>query len=215
MESRGNPNIICNRCGKRGHIKRNCRVKIVCDRCGKLGHIKSNCRVKLKDDNVNANVIHEDRNDDQLNWEKCFSIGVIEKHDNVEHQVDEHSNANVSIDYKKEWIIDSGCTHHATGSASLLSDVRPHDGTQAIVTADNTVHPVKKEGHLNVRAERTNGGSIAFNNVYHVPGLKKNLVSVSQITKSGRYVLYSSCPQVKLMLKRQVRVLVPHSGMLD
>ena len=51
------------------------------------------------------------------------------------------------------------------------------------MTADNSMHPVTKEGDLN-------DGSVLLKDVYHVPGLKKNLASVSQITDSGRYVLF-------------------------
>ena len=47
----------CYKCGKLGHIKRDCRVKVKCDRCGKLGHIKSNCRVRLRE--AETNVAHE------------------------------------------------------------------------------------------------------------------------------------------------------------
>lgn len=97
---------------------------------------------------------------------------------------------NVSIDYEKEWIVDSGCSHHATGDASLLSSVRRHDGGRAIVTADNSVHPVVNEGKLNIKVNNTNCDNISIDDVYHVPGLKKNLLSVPQITKSGRYVLF-------------------------
>ena len=51
------------------------------------------------------------------------------------------------------------------------------------MTADNSMHPVTKEGDLN-------DGSVLLKDVYHVPGLKKNLASVSQITDSRRYVLF-------------------------
>ena len=51
------------------------------------------------------------------------------------------------------------------------------------MTADNSMHPVTKEEDLN-------DGSVLLKDVYHVPGLKKNLASVSQITDSGRYVLF-------------------------
>ena len=33
---------------------------------------------------------------------------------------------------------------------------------------------------------------VSLKDVYHVPGLKKNLASVSQITNSGKYVLFGS-----------------------
>lgn len=45
-----------------------------------------------------------------------------------------------------------------------------------------------KEGHFK-EGDSSNGG-IFLENVYHVPGLKKNLASVSQITDLGRYVLF-------------------------
>ena len=72
------------------------------------------------------------------------------------HQLGVLCDSNFSIDNEKKWIIDSGCSHHATGNDSLLSSVRQHDGERVIVTADNSVHPVIKEGNLKVKAEEGN-----------------------------------------------------------
>jgi len=33
-------------------------------------------------------------------------------------------------------------------------------------------------------------GAVKLNDVFHAPGLKRNLVSVSQITDSGKYILF-------------------------
>ena len=51
------------------------------------------------------------------------------------------------------------------------------------MTANISMHPVTKEGDLN-------DGSVLLKDGYHVPGLKKNLASISQITDSGRCVLF-------------------------
>ena len=65
-----------------------------------------------------------------------------------------------------------------------------HDGNRAIVTADNSINPIEKEGSVNVQIDSSSDGKIVLKHVYHVLGLKKNLVSVSQITDSGKYVLF-------------------------
>ncbi|KAF7843277.1 Retrovirus-related Pol polyprotein from transposon TNT 1-94 [Senna tora] len=91
-------------------------------------------------------------------------------------------------DFNDEWIIDSGCSHHVTGDDSVFLELRQHDGERVIVTADNSTYPVMKEGVVKIGVDRDT--DIKLNDVYHVPGLKKNLVSVSQITNSGKYVLF-------------------------
>ncbi|GKF63393.1 retrovirus-related pol polyprotein from transposon TNT 1-94, partial [Tanacetum coccineum] len=88
----------------------------------------------------------------------------------------------------KEWIVDSGSSHHDTGNASLLLEVRQHKEERVIITADDSTHPVEKEGVIKIKVgdER----ALKLEDVYHVTGLKINLVSVPQITASGKYVLF-------------------------
>ncbi|KAF7839276.1 putative mitochondrial protein [Senna tora] len=57
-----------------------------------------------------------------------------------------------------------------------------------IVTADNSTHPVVKEGVVTI--DVNDQASLKLHDVYHVPGLSKNLVSVPQITDFGKYVLF-------------------------
>lgn len=127
-------------------------------------------------------------------WEQCFSIKTIET-DNVA-SVMKSTDANIDvtnfINNKNEWIFYSGCSHHTTGDATLLSDVSPHLRKWFIVTANNSLHLVIKEGNfnLNVEGNSLSDNVIALKDVYHVPSLKKNLASVSQITGSCKYVLF-------------------------
>ncbi|KAK1391496.1 hypothetical protein POM88_010552 [Heracleum sosnowskyi] len=112
-----------------------------------------------------ANVVHESSGE-QTKWEKCLSIEVSGeplKTTYVVQPIDATASVNSSIDYTNEWIVDS-----------------------VIVIADNSLHPVVKEGFYN----EDNSDGVRLDDVYHVPGLKKNLASVSQITDSGRYVLF-------------------------
>ena len=112
---------------KPGHFKRDCQVKVVCHHCGKPGHIKPNCRVKMQESEANA--VHESKSSSNPIWEHYLTIEVLDQPTNVTatvHQDDVFTDAHAFIDYNEEWIVDSGCSHHATGNETLLSDVRPH-----------------------------------------------------------------------------------------
>ncbi|KAG6470352.1 hypothetical protein ZIOFF_071420 [Zingiber officinale] len=106
------------------------RKSIKCYRCGKIGHIKENCWVKLKEGNVAGTELIEDEED----WGKCFM---------AENKTMDAMN---SINFDKDWIVDSGCGHHLIGDDRKFSNIQQYSGRQAIVIADNTVHQVKNQG---------------------------------------------------------------------
>ena len=54
---------------------------MVCDRCGKPGHIKPNCRVKIQ--KLEANVVHESKNSSDPIWEYCLTTEVLDQPTNV------------------------------------------------------------------------------------------------------------------------------------
>ncbi|KAK4381915.1 Retrovirus-related Pol polyprotein from transposon TNT 1-94 [Sesamum angolense] len=118
---------------------------------------KKRSRTKLSRANVACEDNDGNNESDQLNWEQCFTTEVVEESDSA--NIGSTSNqAQINYaNYKDEWIIDSGCSHHVT------------------------------EGAVKIDADET---SVKLDDVYHVPGLKKNLISVSQITNSGKYVLF-------------------------
>ena len=148
-------------------------------RDSKSGHIKKFCCVKLHDEDTNT--AYEVEESDDIKWEQGFSIEVIDQSAEMASTMHPIGVTGV-IDYEKEWIVDSRCSHHATGDANLLSDVRPHEGKRVIMTADNSLHPVMKEGNFNSSNDTK---CVSLKDGYHVPGLKKNLASFSQITDSG------------------------------
>ncbi|KAK3023537.1 hypothetical protein RJ639_044891 [Escallonia herrerae] len=170
--------------GESSHSEKNNQLRwknVRCYRCRQLGHVKRMCRVKLVDEN--ANMVTDEASD-QPKWKQCFSSVVAEALANTS------ATFSAPVNYEKEWIIDSGCSHHVTGNDSLFLELHQHSGDKMIITADNSVHPVEKEGNVCIALERLKEDDIVLSNVYHVPGLRKNLVSVSQITNSGKYVLF-------------------------
>jgi hypothetical protein len=109
-------------------------------------------------------------------WGKCFMAGTT--------TIDALS----SIDYKNDWVVDSGCGHHLTGDESKFSSFRDYKGNDAIVIADNSIHPVEKKGVVTIKG---NGDEqITLKSVFQVSGMKKNLFSVVNAVDAGHYVLF-------------------------
>ncbi|KAK8540118.1 hypothetical protein V6N13_048794 [Hibiscus sabdariffa] len=102
-------------------------------RCGKPGHVKKYCRVKLP----KVNVASEKDDDDQIKWEQCFTVEVNE----VSTQM--HALSNIAK-YEEEWIVDSGCSHHVTGNDSLFLEMRQHKMDLVFPTTDDSAYPVAK-----------------------------------------------------------------------
>ncbi|KAH0665460.1 hypothetical protein KY290_030000 [Solanum tuberosum] len=129
-------------------------------RCGKIGHIKKNYRVKLS----KVNVTYTNEEDEQMKWEQCFSIQVVEQ--KLARDFVNYANNNKS----EEWIVDSWFSHYVTGDDSLFSEKRDHHGDRVTITADNSTYPVAKESVVKIEVVGDKSKSIKLQDVYHVPG---------------------------------------------
>lgn len=64
-----------------------------------------------------------------------------------------------------------------------------YKGRRMIVTADNPILPITHVGQT-VITPWFNLQQVKLQNVFHVKGMKKNLLSVSQLTTSSNYVMF-------------------------
>ncbi|KAG6478070.1 hypothetical protein ZIOFF_061502 [Zingiber officinale] len=152
--------------------------------CDKLGHIRKDCRVKLKSENyVNlADVAKESEKEDD--WKNCFLTDIVDTQRKTCLIVEGISHTKHPP--KNEWIVDSGCDHHLTGDESTFSCSQLHDSGRGIITADNTIRKIHKEGTVVIDNNR--GESITLKSVYHVSGIQKNLFSVANAVDAGNFV---------------------------
>ncbi|CAI7841384.1 unnamed protein product [Closterium sp. NIES-53] len=80
------------------------------------------------------------------------------------------------------WFLDTGATHHMTHLALFLTNVGALGDVARVVFGNNKSLPVVGVGSTRLIVD---SGPVEITNVLHVPGLKVNLLSVSQLAKKG------------------------------
>ncbi|KAK3041270.1 hypothetical protein RJ639_001372 [Escallonia herrerae] len=149
-----------------------------CFNCKKKGHMAKECRLKKKGVESNATTFKVEEE-----WDaKAFF--AAEDEDLAFTAI-----ASNRINYEKDWIVDSGCSNHMTGDVEKLQNLSDYKGSRVVVTANNSKLPIAHVGSAIV-SPQSNDDEVPLQNVYHVPGMKKNLLSVAQLTSSGHFVLF-------------------------
>ncbi|XP_012854394.1 PREDICTED: uncharacterized protein LOC105973899 [Erythranthe guttata] len=82
----------------------------------------------------------------------------------------------------KNWVLDSGATHHITSDLQNLSMHSNYVGNEDVVVGNGNEIPIS---HIGSGSINSHGSSFALNNVLCAPLIKKNLISVSQFCKQN------------------------------
>ncbi|KAM2299462.1 hypothetical protein ACFXTI_001304 [Malus domestica] len=153
-----------------------------CYNCGKMGHMAKDCWTKKTPVESNtATSSSKENSEDGWDAEALFATEEEELALTVTTQE--------RIDYKNDWIVDSGCSNHMTGDKQKLQNLSEYKGGRVVVTADYSRLPIAHIGKAIV-TPRYNSNQVPLQDVYHVPGMKKNLLSMAQLTSSCHYVLF-------------------------
>lgn len=89
------------------------------------------------------------------------------------------------VNYENDWIIDSGCLNHLTGDIKKLEDLEKYKGSQRYNSKLYITHVGKT-----IISHRFSPEQIQLQKVYHVLGIKKNVLSDVKLTTQGNYVLF-------------------------
>jgi hypothetical protein len=87
------------------------------------------------------------------------------------------------------WFLDSGASFHMTGDRDLFSDLEDKDLGVHIEMGDDGRYSATGIGTISF--ERESGKPFVLKEVMHVPGLKKNLISVAMLEDKGYDVVFS------------------------
>eukprot|EP00253_Pinus_taeda_P006505 PITA_06505 len=87
------------------------------------------------------------------------------------------------------WYLDSGASFKMTHDKELFSDLEEKYLQMHIEMGDEGKYSVTRLGTITFQMEH--GAPLTLKNVIYVPGLKKNLVSISILEDRGYYVIFS------------------------
>ncbi len=87
------------------------------------------------------------------------------------------------------WYLDSGASFHMSGDKNIFSTLEEKDLEMRIEMGDDGKYHVLGEG--TVVFQREHGAPFTLTDVKYVPGLKKNLVSVTMLEDKGYDVVFS------------------------
>lgn len=137
------------------------KATIECFKCHNLGHFQYECPTWNKEANY-AELEEE---------EELLLMAYVEQHETT------RSNA---------WFVDSGCSNHMCGDSGMFSSIDT-SFSHYVKLANNTRMKVAGKGVVKLML---NGVNYAIGDVYCVPELKNNLLSVGQLQEKGVAVLF-------------------------
>lgn len=148
-----------------------------CYKCNKQGHYAKHCRSNLK---MNQEARQVEVGDAKSSKAKSENIEIALFH-----------SKEIKPKIPQQWCLDSGCTSHMVSNRAIFDQFTKVEKPLNLANRDST----KITGIGNVRITLNKGeGMQTFNlqNVYHVPDLRTNLLSVSKITNQGYKVMFDN-----------------------
>lgn len=145
----------------RGRERRALNKSIIeCFKCHKLGHFQYECP----------------------EWEKRANYAEMEEEEDIllMSHMDLHQTRQEEV-----WFLDSGCSNHMTGNKGWFSNLEEGISQTVKLGNDMTMDVVAKG---NVRMQ-VNGVTQVISDVYFVPELKNNLLSLGQLQQKGLAIL--------------------------
>ena len=179
-----------------------------CNICKRPGHTPQECKAKQKIRRFPSNIrrpqahiveeFEEERNEDEEEEEEeeeeVYAASMEEKNEYEEEGYSDLMQAFVAealvadIPTKKDdkWYLDTGATNHLTHRSDWLQRYTPLQNPITVRFGNNGVKQALGKGQLTFHLP--GGGNFTINDVYHVPGITKNLLSISQATSNGTII---------------------------
>ncbi|XP_020253974.1 uncharacterized protein LOC109831046 [Asparagus officinalis] len=153
---------------------------IKCFNCNNFGHYASECRSKHRDEETNLTLVQDD--DPALLLSECTGgtrnmVLLNEEKGIPKLQTDEKASAESDM-----WYLDNGANNHMTGQPSMFKhlDESIHG---RVKFGDGSMVQIKGKGSIIFQCK--NGEQRLLPEVYFIPSLCSNIISLGQLSKDG------------------------------
>ena len=132
---------MCNKCSKRGHYARECWSKSVEGNAATLVEPKS--RSKKEWDFQASYAVEESSSKCELDVEEqSFDMMVVSTCNTEPIEIAFATTNDKMINYKDDWIIDSGCSNHMTRDKEKFVSMSEYKHGRVVITANNLELPI-------------------------------------------------------------------------
>jgi hypothetical protein len=187
-QERNRSNFSSGRSKSKGRSKSPGKFGRVCWRCGKEGHYKKQCRSKVEKKKGSE---ESSSTEEKTSKEEGGDVYLASSSTHVDHEA---------------WLIDSGASFHMTPHREWFCEYEKYDGGNVFLGNDSTTRIIGK-GRVKLRL--IDGRIRTLPGVLHIPGMARNLISVSKMEDAGVRTIFEkgTCRMVRgaMVLMRGVR----------
>jgi len=209
---RSGNNGECYKCGKPGHYANECR-SVKCYNCGKTGHFAKDCRSQnRRNESTNllteeveeqagillmasseASLAHDVKSsvDDMKNlaWEEIDEDEMLlTKSSDIELGPNSSTNTEFCLRVQNNsiWYLDTGASNHMCGDENMFDELSK---IEAGHVSFGDASKVMVKGRGPICFSQKNGRIGTIRDVYYVPDLKTNILSMGQLMEKGYSVI--------------------------